>query len=257
MASAVVIHILAALSALASVSAVPSATDPYKVVFHLENLERGKNGSVIVMVHPAWAPLAAARFAELVEQHFFDGSRFFRVVVGSLAQFGISTDAKVNADWKGRTIQDDPSVIGVHNIRGTLSFFTDGDKDDRNTQIIFNVKDNDLLDDRGYVPFAEVLEGIFFIDRIYNKYGGAHKAPDQSKLANEGDEYAEKSFPLLSKIRSVEILEPTVAQAEVPAAEGTSFLTLLVIAASVSIVIGLFGAGWHAMVSNQVAPTSI
>lgn len=237
----------AALSALASVTAVPVATNPYKVIFHLENLEREGKGDVVVMVHPEWAPVGAERFAELVEQRYFDGNRFFRVVCGFVAQFGISADPKVNAEWKGKTIRDDPEILGVHNTRGKLSFFTDGDKDDRNTQIVFNIKDNEFLDDKGYVPFAEVVDGIFFVDRIYNKYGGSQKAPDQSKLEAEGEEYAVQNFPLLSKIASVEVVKP-----DPPAIfGGGAYLFCVVVAASVFIIIGLFGGGWNVMMSNK------
>merc|ERR1719473_2564301 len=87
-----------------------------------------------------------------------------------------------------------------------LSFYTDG-QNDRSTQIIFNVKDNDYLDEKGYVPFAEVTEGMFFIDRVYNKYGGAARAPDKRRLEIEGNGYVDKEFPLLTHIRSVEIVK--------------------------------------------------
>ncbi len=41
-------------------------------------------------VHPDWAPLGAARMKELVDQDFFSGVRFFRVIQNFMAQFGIS-----------------------------------------------------------------------------------------------------------------------------------------------------------------------
>jgi peptidyl-prolyl cis-trans isomerase A (cyclophilin A) len=41
-------------------------------------------------VHPDWAPLGAARMKELVDQDFFSGIRFFRVIQNFMAQFGIS-----------------------------------------------------------------------------------------------------------------------------------------------------------------------
>ncbi|MFN9938894.1 MAG: peptidylprolyl isomerase [bacterium] len=41
-------------------------------------------------MHPDWAPLGAARMKELVDQDFFSGIRFFRVIQNFMAQFGIS-----------------------------------------------------------------------------------------------------------------------------------------------------------------------
>jgi hypothetical protein len=41
-------------------------------------------GSVLVKVHNDWAPLGAERFIQLVDQHFYDEARFFRVLKVSL-----------------------------------------------------------------------------------------------------------------------------------------------------------------------------
>ena len=40
-------------------------------------------------MHPDWAPLGAARFQEMLDASFFNGVRFFRVIDGFMAQFGI------------------------------------------------------------------------------------------------------------------------------------------------------------------------
>jgi cyclophilin family peptidyl-prolyl cis-trans isomerase len=34
----------------------------------------------VIEVMPKWAPLGAARFKELVEDHYYDGVKFFRVI---------------------------------------------------------------------------------------------------------------------------------------------------------------------------------
>lgn len=43
----------------------------------------------LLQVHPDWAPLGAARFQEMLDDSFFKGIRFFRVIDGFMAQFGI------------------------------------------------------------------------------------------------------------------------------------------------------------------------
>src|SRR5579885_2139446 len=45
-------------------------------------------GNFTVQIQRAWAPLGADRFYTLVQQRFFDGARFFRVVPGFVVQFG-------------------------------------------------------------------------------------------------------------------------------------------------------------------------
>ena len=93
------------LNALIFLSSVAFAS-AYGVEFTV-NLEPGKTGQFVVEVNDAWAPLGAARFRELVDQDFFKGVRFFRVVKGFMAQFGISGDPKIAAAWKEKKITDD------------------------------------------------------------------------------------------------------------------------------------------------------
>src|SRR5436190_6216157 len=65
-------------------------------------------GDFVIAVHRAWAPLGADRFYNLVRSGYFDGVRFFRVIPGFMAQFGIHADAAVTSAWAGRAIPDDP-----------------------------------------------------------------------------------------------------------------------------------------------------
>src|SRR3989442_14697397 len=65
-------------------------------------------GAIVIAVHRDWAPRGADRFLELVKAGYFDDSRFFRVVKGQWAQFGINKDPKVSTAWRQQTIPDDP-----------------------------------------------------------------------------------------------------------------------------------------------------
>ena len=95
------------------------------------------NGAFIVEVTKDDAPLGADRFYNLVKSHYYDGARFFRVVPGFVAQFGIAGDPKKQKAWDVR-FQDDP-VKGT-NKRGTLSFATAG-PNTRTTQMFINLAD--------------------------------------------------------------------------------------------------------------------
>ena len=89
-----------------------------------------------IKVHPDWAPLGAARFKDMIEQDFFKGVRFFRVVSGFMAQFGIHPKPALAAEWKEKKLKDDPVVES--NKRGYISFATSG-ADSRTTQMFINV----------------------------------------------------------------------------------------------------------------------
>src|SRR5712692_6786406 len=77
-------------------------------------------GPIVIAVHRDWAPNGADRFHELVTSGYFDDSRFFRVVKGQWAQFGVHRDPKVAAAWRERTIPDDPGRQS--NTRGRVAF---------------------------------------------------------------------------------------------------------------------------------------
>jgi cyclophilin family peptidyl-prolyl cis-trans isomerase len=101
-------------------------------------------GEIVFKVHPEWGPIGAARFRELVSASFFDDCRFFRVLPGFVAQFGINGDPEVMRSWKAKgSLRDDP--VTRTNKRGTLVFATSG-ANSRTTQLFINTNDNTFLD---------------------------------------------------------------------------------------------------------------
>lgn len=171
-------------------------------------LKTGVSGTFVLEVHPDWAPLGAERFLELVDADgFWKGIRFFRVIEGFMAQFGIHGKPAVAAEWKGRTLKDDPVVES--NKRGYVSFATSGENS-RTTQMFINLVDNTNLDGMGFSPFAKVVRGMDVVDQIYSGYGeGAPsgKGPDQGKIQSEGNKYLKKQFPNLSYVKAVRRLD--------------------------------------------------
>lgn len=67
----------------------------------------------------------------MAASNFFDQCRFFRVLQGFVAQFGINGDPSVQAKYRSAKLQDDP--VTQSNKRGTVVFATSG-KDSRTTQ---------------------------------------------------------------------------------------------------------------------------
>src|SRR5215469_10139580 len=125
-------------------------------------------GDFTVEVHRDWAPLGADRFYNLVRRGFFTNASFFRVVPGFVVQFGLNADPAINKAWHQATIKDDP--VTQTNKRGALVFATSG-PNSRTTQLFINFADNGRLDRMGFAPFAEVIEGMDVVDKIYSGYG--------------------------------------------------------------------------------------
>src|SRR5437867_12735216 len=67
-------------------------------------------GDFVIAVHRAWAPLGADRFYNLVRSGYYDGLRFFRVIPGFMAQFGLHADTAVTSAWRERVIADDQTL---------------------------------------------------------------------------------------------------------------------------------------------------
>jgi len=162
-------------------------------------------GPVVIEVHRDWAPNGADRFYNLVKNGFYDNVRFFRVLEGFMAQFGVNGDPKVSAVWRGARIQDDP--VRVSNKRTFVTFATAG-PNTRTTQVFINYGDNSNLDGQGFAPFGQVVSGMKVVDALYNGYGeGAPRGrgPDQSRLQAEGNAYLTSEFANLDYVKKATI----------------------------------------------------
>ena len=171
-------------------------------------------GDFTVEVQPEWAPRGAARFKELVEAKYYDECRFFRVIEGFMAQFGMNGDPKVNDKWRKKTIDDDKAQES--NTRGRITFATSG-PDSRTTQLFINFGDNSFLDGQGFAPFGEVVEGMDVVDALYDGYGeGAPRGngPGQGRIAQDGNKYLKASFPKLDYVKTARLVDDDDSQSK-------------------------------------------
>ncbi len=163
-------------------------------------------GDFTVEAQKSWAPHGVDRFDELLRMHYFDQSRFFRVIPGFIAQFGVHRDFKVHDVWRTLFIVDDPRVLS--NTRGTVAFAKSG-PDTRATEIFINLADNHSLDDDNFVPFAKIVDGIDVIDKFYSGYGDVRPKGaniDPGRVEEEANEYLVPRFPKLDYIKHATVL---------------------------------------------------
>jgi peptidyl-prolyl cis-trans isomerase A (cyclophilin A) len=156
-------------------------------------------GTVRIQVERSWAPLGADRFYNLVKNGFYDGARFFRIVPNFVVQFGLNGDPAVNAKWEDARIKDDP--VTKTNRKGAVTFATAG-PNTRTTQVFINLRANAFLDQQGFAPFGQVIEGMEVIEGLYAGYG---EAPDQGLIRTQGNAYLTKRFPNLDYIKTAVI----------------------------------------------------
>jgi cyclophilin family peptidyl-prolyl cis-trans isomerase len=184
----------AAAAPAAPAAATPAAPDSFRVAFETSR------GRFVVQVKRAWAPLGTDRFYTLVEKGFFDGERFFRVVPGFVAQFGLNGDPKVNHQWDDKRMVDDS--VRQHNVKYTLTFANQG-PNSRAYQMFLNLADNSRLDGMGFAPIGSVVEGKRVVDSLYSGYG---EAPDQQMIQSLGNSYLDRMFPKLDQIKTARIV---------------------------------------------------
>lgn len=161
-------------------------------------------GPFVIEVHREWAPIGADRFYNLVKNGFYDGTRFFRVRPGFMAQFGINGDPGIQNAWQRAFLRDDP--VTKTNVRGLVSFTTEGRPQSRFTQIFINYGDNSRLDADGFAPFGEVVTGMGVIEKLFSP---GEPQPDQRRILREGNEYLQQEFPQLDYVKKATIVPRT------------------------------------------------
>jgi len=158
-------------------------------------------GDVVFEIRREWAPHGADRFYNLVRTGYYDDVRFFRVVEGFMAQFGINGDPRTAVTWAQQSIPDDPMGV-LSNTRGTLTFAMAGPAS-RTTQLFINFVDNVGLDEQGFTPIGRVVEGMDVVDRVYAGYGemaprGGGPAPQF--ILQRGNRWLRAEYPRLDYI---------------------------------------------------------
>ncbi|MDX2154256.1 MAG: peptidylprolyl isomerase [Bryobacteraceae bacterium] len=160
-------------------------------------------GDFVVHVHRDWAPRGADRFYELVKSGFYDDSRFFRVIKEYVAQFGLAKDPKVSQLYAKSQIADD--LVLKSNMKGRISFAKAGPAS-RTSQVFISLRNNRALDEQGFAPFGEVIQGMENVEKLhygYGDYGGI----DQSRILAEGNQYLDRNFARLDKLVKATIVE--------------------------------------------------
>jgi len=135
------------------------------------------HGGFTVELFDSDAPLTVANFRQYVDDGFFDGTIFHRIVPGFVIQGGgLTADFSQKAT---RAPVRNEAGNGLLNERGTLSMARTDSPHSATSQFFVNLKDNDFLDHRpghhGYAVFGRVVEGLEVVDKIATVPTGRRK----------------------------------------------------------------------------------
>ena len=114
------------------------------------------------------APESVANFLQYVDDGFFDGLIFHRVIPGFMIQGG-GMDGEMNQK-KNRAPIKNEAKNGLKNLRGTVAMARTNEINSATSQFFINLVDNAFLDNSpgnyGYAVFGKVADGIETIDKI-------------------------------------------------------------------------------------------
>ena len=126
-------------------------------------------GDIVVELDGRRAPITVANFLKLVDNGYFDGTIFHRVIPNFMIQGGGYTPGLKLKEADDEFIVNE-SGNGLSNARGTIAMARRNEPHSANAQFFINVNFNKSLDpqpDRwGYAVFGNVIEGMEVADRI-------------------------------------------------------------------------------------------
>lgn len=143
-----------------------------------------ENGDVMRgELYPEIAPETVANFVKLVEDGFYDGLIFHRVIPGFMIQGGCPNGTGMGGP--GHTIKGEFAMNGFKNDlkheRGVLSMARAMDPNSAGSQFFIMVEDASHLDGQ-YAAFGKITEGMDAADKIVNQPRNAMDKPDTPQV---------------------------------------------------------------------------
>lgn len=125
-------------------------------------------GSITLELFESRAPGSVANFLEYVEEGFYDGTIFHRVIPGFMIQGGGFIPGLIEKPTRAPI--ENEAGNGMRNLRGTIAMARTQDVDSATAQFYINLVDNAFLngdgETGGYAVFGRVLSGMAVVDEI-------------------------------------------------------------------------------------------
>ncbi len=149
-------------------SSILAATEHRSPPDHPVVVMQTSAGDIRIALRPDLAPKTVANFLRHVDDGFYEGLQFHRVVENFVIQAGgFDVDRKPRAT--GTSVVNE-SVGGLGNERGTLAMARTQHPDSASTQFYINLADNAFLDAKGdqpgYTVFGRVVAGMEIVEHI-------------------------------------------------------------------------------------------
>ena len=150
-------------------------------------------GEIVIQLNPEKAPISSANFLTYVNEGFYNGTIFHRIIPGFMAQGG-----GFDTDFNQKAVHDpikNEADNGLSNKRGTIAMARTNVPDSATAQFFINYKDNSFLNYSspttsgwGYAVFGEVIEGMDIVDEMAKQptgNRGGHQDVPQTNIVIE------------------------------------------------------------------------
>jgi cyclophilin family peptidyl-prolyl cis-trans isomerase len=126
-------------------------------------------GNIVLELNAQAAPVTVKNFLEYVQDGFFDGTIFHRVIPGFMIQGGGFTEQMEKKETRDPIINEASNGLG--NERGTIAMARTPDPNSATCQFFINHRNNTPLNyvenrEAGYAVFGKVIEGMDTVDAI-------------------------------------------------------------------------------------------
>ena len=124
-------------------------------------------GTIEVELDGDTAPITVANFVKLVNEKFYDGLTFHRIMSGFMIQGGDplgngtgGSDETIKGEFSNNGVKND-----ISHVRGTISMARSSAPDSASSQFFIMHQDADYLDGQ-YAAFGKVTKGMSVVDKI-------------------------------------------------------------------------------------------
>ncbi|MGZ8096723.1 MAG: peptidylprolyl isomerase [Methylosarcina sp.] len=134
-------------------------------------------GAIVIQLNAEKAPVSTENFLKYVNEGFYNGTIFHRVIKDFMAQGG-----GFDTGFKQKTTHDpikNEADNGLTNKRGSIAMARTSDPNSATAQFFINYRDNGFLNHTsptpsgwGYAVFGEVVEGMDVVDAMANQPTG-------------------------------------------------------------------------------------
>ncbi|MHC4158926.1 MAG: peptidylprolyl isomerase [Planctomycetota bacterium] len=126
-------------------------------------------GDIVVELDGRAAPVTVKNFLRYVQEHFYDGTIFHRVIPNFMVQGGGFTPDMIQKQTHEPIVNE--ASNGLKNDRGTIAMARTSQPDSATSQFFINHKDNGFLNyagpsKPGYAVFGKVVKGMEVVDKI-------------------------------------------------------------------------------------------